>query len=83
MNSLFTRTSAWWTRYSDYQWTKTPDGQLYLLPTADATPHPYNMLTDPQRMVLDAVGVGQICMKKPPHAQSEWRRSRALSASMV
>ncbi len=38
MNPLLTHTSACWTRYSDYQWKQAPDGQLYLLPTADATP---------------------------------------------
>jgi len=64
MNSLFAHTSAWWTRYSDYQWKKTPDGQLYLLPATDAAPIPYNMLTGPKQLVLDAVIVGKICMKK-------------------
>lgn len=64
MNPLLTHTSAWWTRYSDYQWKQAPDGQLYLLPASDATPNPYNMLTDPGQLVLDAVRVGQVCMKK-------------------
>ena len=38
MNSILKHTSAWWTRYSDYDWRKAPDGQLYLLPVEGAVP---------------------------------------------
>ena len=75
MNSILKHTSAWWTRYSDYEWRKAPGGQFYLLPAEGAMPQPYNMLADPQKLLLDTVTVGQLCMKK---ASSRKERMEAI-----
>ena len=53
MKTLFEHTSASWVRYSDYEW-KEADGQLYLLPTADAKPLPYDPMKDAETLVISA-----------------------------
>ena len=62
----FEHTSAYWVRYSAYEWMKAPDGQEYLLPTSDAEPSVYDALSAPDQLVLDALNVGLLFFVKAP-----------------
>ena len=68
MNTLFEHTSASWVRYSDYEW-KEANGQLYLLPTADAKPQPYDPMKDAETLVISAMDIGLMCYQKKPDAE--------------
>ncbi|MGN8750955.1 hypothetical protein ACTNEV_11165 [Oscillospiraceae bacterium HCP3S3_D12] len=68
MKTLFEHTSASWVRYSDYEW-KEADGQLYLLPTADAKPLPYDPMKDAETLVISAMDIGLMCFQKKPDAE--------------
>ena len=63
MKTLFEHASASWVRYSDYEW-KEADGQLYLLPTADAKPQPYDPMKDAETLVISAMDIGLMCFQK-------------------
>ena len=63
MEHLFQKTSAPWVKYSEYEW-REKDGALYLKPAPSATPSVYNPLKDAQQMVLDALNVGRLQMKR-------------------
>ena len=68
MKTLFEHKSASWVRYSDYEW-KEADGQLYLLPTADAKPLPYDPMKDAETLVISAMDIGLMCFQKKPDAE--------------
>ena len=63
MNTLFEHTSASWVRYSDYEW-KECGGILYLLPTAEAQPRPYDPMKTAETLVMDAMDIGLMCFQK-------------------
>ncbi|MCL2774323.1 MAG: hypothetical protein FWD71_13375 [Oscillospiraceae bacterium] len=64
MNNLFQRTSSHWTRYSEYEYRKGADGIVYLTPAPKSKPAVYDPLKDGEKMVLDALNVGRLAMKK-------------------
>ena len=64
MNYLFQKSSSNWIHYDKYEWRTDKKGTLYLTPTADATPELYNPLTDTDQMVLSAINLGLLCMKR-------------------
>ena len=66
MTNLFEHTSAYWAKYSAYEWRKTDNGKEYLLPTADATVSVYNTIPLTDQLVLDAVNVGVLVFCKLP-----------------
>lgn len=61
---LFERTSSTWVRYSEYEWKKAEDGALYLTPAPNAKPSIYDPLKETQKIVLDALQIGRLCMSK-------------------
>lgn len=65
MKNLFERTSAHWAKYAAYEW-RTADGKEYLLPTADAKVLVYNIMPQADQLVLDAVNIGLLAMRKAP-----------------
>ena len=64
MRNFFEHTSASWVHYSDYEWKKTKDGQLYLLPTKDAKPKPYDPMKEAESIVLAAMDIGMMLFRK-------------------
>ena len=58
MIDLFEYTNASWVHYSDYEWKKGKDGFLYLMPTKDAMPKPYNPMKSAEEIVLEAAEIG-------------------------
>ena len=42
MTNPFEHTSAHWVRYSDYEWRKAHDGNVYLMPISGAKPAVYD-----------------------------------------
>ncbi|MCL2853968.1 MAG: hypothetical protein FWE20_13260 [Defluviitaleaceae bacterium] len=64
MNNLFLNTSAYWARYSEYEYRKGRDDILYLAPTPKAKPMVYDALKDGEAMVVDAINVGMLAMKR-------------------
>lgn len=58
MIDLFEYTNASWVHYDDYEWKKAEDGNLYLLPTKDAKPMPYNPMKSAEDIVLNAAEIG-------------------------
>ena len=66
MTNLFENTSAYWAKYSAYEWRKADNGREYLLPTADATVSVYNTIPLTDQLVLDAVNVGMLVFRKSP-----------------
>ena len=66
MKNLFEHTNAFWVKYAAYEWRVADDGKEYLLPTKDAEAAVYNIMKVADQLVLDAVNVGRLVMKKLP-----------------
>ena len=69
MRNLFEHTSATWVHYSDYEWKGTKDGQLYLLPTKDAIPSPYDPMKEAENIVLAAMDIGMMLFRRKPEPE--------------
>ena len=69
MRNLFEHTSASWVHYSDYEWKETKDHQLYLLPTKDAVPSPYDPMKEAEGIVLAAMDIGMMLFRKKPETE--------------
>ena len=69
MRNLFEHTSASWVRYSDYTWRETKDHQLYLLPTRDAVPRPYDPMKEAENIVLAAMDIGMMLFRREPETE--------------
>jgi hypothetical protein len=63
MNSIFQKTSAFWAKYSAYEYRKDEDGMLYITPEPTAKPSVYDPLENAEAMVLDALNVGRLVMR--------------------
>ena len=66
MKNIFEHSNSSWVRYSDYEWRKAPDGYLYLLPTSDAVPDIYDPMEDAETLVLTAMNIGLMLMRRQP-----------------
>ena len=75
MKNIFDKTSSTWVRYSKYTFRKASDGTLYIAPAKNADPIICEPFKDAEKMVLDAVNTGLLCM------DSE-RKDEAKSAIM-
>lgn len=64
MNNFFEHSSSHWVRYDQYELKEATDGTRYILPTRDAKPHVYDPLEHADTMVLDALNVGMLMMKR-------------------
>lgn len=64
MNNLFQRTSSHWVKYSEYEYKTGGDGLLYIAPAPEAKPTVYDPLIDGESLVLDALNVGMLLIKK-------------------
>lgn len=69
MNNIFDRISTNWLRYDAYEWKQAQDGNMYLTPTVHAKPDFFDPLKDTQKLVLDALNIGRLCMSKKPDTE--------------
>ncbi|MBQ5952466.1 MAG: hypothetical protein IJQ02_14370 [Oscillospiraceae bacterium] len=69
MNPFFEQTHASWVKYSNYEWKKTADGTLYLLPARDAVPKIYNPIENAQQLVVDALNIGRMGTRERPDTE--------------
>lgn len=61
-------------KYSKYEYKKSVDGALYLLPAPKAKPLVYDPLKDAKAMIVDMLNVGMLCMNRA----SEERMQQAI-----
>ena len=80
MIDLFEHTSAYWAKYSAYEWRKAANGKEYILPTADAKATVYNAMPLADQLVLDAVNIGLLVMHKSPEQKIKDAVHRFVSA---
>jgi hypothetical protein len=73
VNNIFEATSSYWAKYSEYEYRKGNDNVLYLTPTPTAKPTVYDPLKDGESLVLDALNVGVLTMKRA--AESELKQA--------
>jgi hypothetical protein len=64
MNIIFPKTNAYWAKYSEYEYKKGDDGHLYLRPKPDAQPEVYDPMKVAETLVVDALNVGRLAMKR-------------------
>ena len=64
MANLFQKTSSHWVRFSGYEIKKTKDGAEYVMPAPKSKPVVYDPLKDADAIVLDALNVGMLQMKR-------------------
>ena len=80
MIDLFEHTSAYWVRYSAYEWRKADDGKEYILPGSDAKATVYNAMPLADQLVMDAVNIGLLVMHKSPEQKIKDAVHRFVSA---
>ena len=64
MKNVFQRVSSYWVKYSEYEYRQSGDGVLYITPTPAAKPSVYDPLKEAETMVVDALNVGRLAMKR-------------------
>jgi hypothetical protein len=64
MTNLFQKTSSYWAKYSAYELQKTKDGREFVTPAPKAKPTVYDPLKDADAMVLDALNVGMLQIRR-------------------
>jgi hypothetical protein len=64
MNNLVQKTNAYWAKYSDYEYRQGEDGTLYIIPSENALPAVYDPLTEAEALIVDAINVGRLAMKR-------------------
>lgn len=69
MNNLFERSSSHWVRYDKYELKEAGNGKLYVTPAENAKPEVYDPLKNADAMVLDALNVGLMMMKRAEDAK--------------
>ena len=71
MKNLFQRTSSHWVRYSEYELKESKDGKRYVTPAPKAKPAVYDPLKDAEGMVVDALNVGLLCMRRAEEKKTQ------------
>ena len=79
MNRLFEHSKALWVKYSDYVINETADGVKYLQAAPNAVPQPYDPIDYFENIVIDAVNVGRLCMKKERPDEEKYDAIRDFS----
>ena len=64
MNNLFQKTSSHWARYDRYELKTSEDGSQYVTPAKNAKPEVYDPLKVAEALVLDALNVGLLMMRR-------------------
>jgi len=61
----FKNTNAWWVRHNRYEY-KEKNGITYICPRPLAQPKPYNLMKEPEKLVIDFLNVGLLMMNRKP-----------------
>ena len=69
MNHLFQKTNAYWAKYSAYVYREGDDGNLYIMPAEKAPPTVYDPMEEAEVLVLDALNLGRLAMKRGEEAE--------------
>jgi len=64
MKNIFESKCSSWVKYSEYEYKKGADGQLYITPTAKAKPSIYDPFKNIEEMIIDALNVNPLGKKK-------------------
>jgi hypothetical protein len=62
--NIFQQTSCWWVKYGKYEYKEDNNGVLYIIPAKRAKPKLYDPLKNPETMILSALNVGMLAMKR-------------------
>ena len=71
MKNTFKHAASTWVRYSEYEWKTAADGSLHLTPASNAKPSIYDPLKDTQQIVLDALNIGQMGLRREPQEKMQ------------
>ena len=63
MKNLFERTSSYWVKYDRYEY-REKNNILYITPAGGAEPKVYDPLKDANSMIVDALNIGMLQMKR-------------------
>jgi hypothetical protein len=58
------KTNSYWAKYDLYEYRRGTDGELYLMPAPNAKPSVYDSMQNPEPIVIDALNVGRLAMKR-------------------
>jgi len=61
--NIFEKTSSWWVKYGKYEY-KLNNGVSYIAPTSRAKPKIYDPLKNAETMIIAALNVGMLAMKR-------------------
>ncbi|MCR5736601.1 MAG: hypothetical protein K6G64_03010 [Eubacterium sp.] len=70
MNNIFKNANSLWVKYDKYEWKKDNEGTLFLTPASHAGIKLYNPMKDYEEMILDALDVGILCMRKKSNEET-------------
>ena len=63
MKDFFKNSRSNWVRYKSYEF-KEKDGVLYITPSENAMPDLYNIMKCREKIIVDALNIGLLCMKQ-------------------
>lgn len=66
VKELFKHSNADWIKHSDYEYRSTPEGELYLTPTENASVGMVNPLQSADSLITDALNIGKLCIPEQP-----------------
>ena len=71
MQNLFAHASSYWVRYNQYEIKTGKNGRRYIMAAPAAEPKVYDLLKDSEKLVVDALNVGMLCMGRKSEAVIE------------
>ena len=71
MQNLFAHASSYWVRYNQYEIKTGKNGRRYIMAAPAAEPKVYDPLKDSEKLVVDALNVGMLCMVRKSEAVIE------------
>ena len=71
MQNLFAHASSYWVRYNQYEIKTGKNGRRYIMAAPAAEPKVYDPLKDSEKLVVDALNVGMLCMGRKSEAVIE------------
>jgi len=63
---IFKYSQSDWVKYSDYEYKASPNGELYIMPTKNATVNVYNPLQEMDKLLIDTLNIGRLAAADEP-----------------
>lgn len=63
---IFKYSQSDWVKYSDYEYKASPNGELYITPTKNATVNIYNPLQEMDKLLIDTLNIGRLAAADEP-----------------